>query len=64
MSLAAERLQNRITTDEVAYATIQAQKLARDEKTARLRELRLAREAELAVIAAGSDVDGDPAGNQ
>ena len=37
-----------IATDEAAYATIQAQKVARDAKTARLRELRLAREAELA----------------
>jgi hypothetical protein len=52
--LAADRMRKSVTTDEVAYATIKAQKLARDEKTARLRELRLAREAELAAIAAGS----------
>lgn len=36
-----------IVTDETAYATILAQKIARDAKTARLRELRIAREAEL-----------------
>ena len=43
-----------IATDEAAYATILAQKVARDAKTARLRELRLARETELAAKGASS----------
>lgn len=41
--LTSDRIQKSITTDEVAKATIEAEKLALDKKTARLRELRLAR---------------------
>jgi len=41
-----ERQEMRMRTDQVAYETIQAQRAARLEKTARLRRLRLAKEAE------------------
>jgi hypothetical protein len=40
-----KRLERMRATDEGAAAIIQAERAARDEKTARLRELRLAKEA-------------------
>jgi hypothetical protein len=48
-SKAADKL---AATNEAAYESINAQKAARDAKTARLREQRLAREAEKAAAMA------------